>query len=355
MATCPECDADIDFDEYDVDKGDMISCPECGTNLEVVSVSPLEFEATPTKTTTTTTKTRIEDDDDEDDDDEDEDEDDGRRRRGLGGVSSVARARRVKEARLSAVLADFESILVAYSGGVDSAYLACAASRALPGSVLCVTADSPSYPRRHRDMAEAIARRVPPAARVRRDRASSNGPSTAPTRPIAAITARPSCTSTCRSVASDARLRRHRRWQQRRRPRRLPARAGRPRASSACRSPLDEADLTKDEIRELSRRGGPAHLGRAGVGVPVVAHPVPERGDRGQAVDDRAGRGGAAPSRLPRVPRPASRHARAARDRPRRDGARARSRDQPARSSASSRPSATSTCVSTCRATAPAA
>ena len=69
-----------------------------------------------------------------------------------GGATST------REARLYAVLADYESILVAYSGGVDSAYLAWAANRARPGQVLCVTADSPSYPRRHRDIAEAIAR-----------------------------------------------------------------------------------------------------------------------------------------------------------------------------------------------------
>ena len=61
MATCPECDADIDVDEFDVDKGDLISCAECGTNLEVTSVAPLELEAT---------------DEDADDDDDDEDEDD---------------------------------------------------------------------------------------------------------------------------------------------------------------------------------------------------------------------------------------------------------------------------------------
>jgi len=65
MATCPECDSDVDVDEYDVDKGDLISCPECGTNLEVVNLSPLEFEAAPD-----------EDDEDEDDDDEVEEDDD---------------------------------------------------------------------------------------------------------------------------------------------------------------------------------------------------------------------------------------------------------------------------------------
>ena len=30
MATCPECDAEIEVDEFDVDKGDLISCPDCG-------------------------------------------------------------------------------------------------------------------------------------------------------------------------------------------------------------------------------------------------------------------------------------------------------------------------------------
>lgn len=61
MATCPKCDEEVDLDEYDVDKGDIVSCPECGASLEVTSVSPLEFDAL---------------DDDEDDDDDDEDLDD---------------------------------------------------------------------------------------------------------------------------------------------------------------------------------------------------------------------------------------------------------------------------------------
>src|SRR6186997_1020729 len=68
-------------------------------------------------------------------------------------------ALRGKHDRLHEVLDGMESVLVAYSGGVDSAYLACAASRVLPGRVLCVTADSPSYPKRHREMAEDVARR----------------------------------------------------------------------------------------------------------------------------------------------------------------------------------------------------
>ena len=48
-------------------------------------------------------------------------------------------------------------LIVAYSGGVDSAYLAYAAHRALGAAALCVTADSPSYPERHRALAIRIA------------------------------------------------------------------------------------------------------------------------------------------------------------------------------------------------------
>ena len=65
MATCPECDAEIDVDEFDVDKGDQVSCPDCGSNLEVTGLSPLEFEIV---------EDEDEDDDDEKSDDDDEDE-----------------------------------------------------------------------------------------------------------------------------------------------------------------------------------------------------------------------------------------------------------------------------------------
>ena len=48
---------------------------------------------------------------------------------------------------------------MAFSGGVDSAYLAWAATQALGPAALCVTADSPSYPDHHRQLALDVARR----------------------------------------------------------------------------------------------------------------------------------------------------------------------------------------------------
>jgi uncharacterized protein len=66
--------------------------------------------------------------------------------------------RRHREAALVARLRQLPSLIVAYSGGVDSAYLAWAASRVLGERALSVTADSASYPARHREMALSIAR-----------------------------------------------------------------------------------------------------------------------------------------------------------------------------------------------------
>ncbi len=62
-----------------------------------------------------------------------------------------------KEAALLAQLGSTDGLLVAYSGGVDSAYLAWAAHTALADRVIAVTADSPSYPESHRSMARAVA------------------------------------------------------------------------------------------------------------------------------------------------------------------------------------------------------
>jgi pyridinium-3,5-biscarboxylic acid mononucleotide sulfurtransferase len=62
-----------------------------------------------------------------------------------------------KEAALLDLLAAWPAVIIAYSGGVDSAYLAWAATRVLSRQALCITADSPSYPDRHRALAIRIA------------------------------------------------------------------------------------------------------------------------------------------------------------------------------------------------------
>jgi uncharacterized protein len=63
-----------------------------------------------------------------------------------------------KEARLLELLAGLESVIVAYSGGADSAYLAWAAQKALGDRVLAVTADSASLPESHLRDASDFAR-----------------------------------------------------------------------------------------------------------------------------------------------------------------------------------------------------
>ena len=63
MATCPECDAEIEIDDDDLDDiqiGDPFECDECGSTLRVATLVPLEFDP----------------DDDIDEDDEDDEKED---------------------------------------------------------------------------------------------------------------------------------------------------------------------------------------------------------------------------------------------------------------------------------------
>jgi uncharacterized protein len=70
--------------------------------------------------------------------------------------SAVPDATLAKQADLYARLAEMQHVVVAFSGGVDSSYLAWAAHQVLGDSMLAVTAISPSYPAHHRTMAEQI-------------------------------------------------------------------------------------------------------------------------------------------------------------------------------------------------------
>jgi uncharacterized protein len=63
-----------------------------------------------------------------------------------------------KEGLLFRLLAELERVIVAYSGGTDSAYLAWAAQRALGENAIAITADSASIPASHKRDAEAFAK-----------------------------------------------------------------------------------------------------------------------------------------------------------------------------------------------------
>jgi len=43
MPSCPECESALDFDEAEIEEGDLIVCDECGTEYEVVATEPLEL------------------------------------------------------------------------------------------------------------------------------------------------------------------------------------------------------------------------------------------------------------------------------------------------------------------------
>ena len=56
--SCPECEADV-YVDTDADKGDVLSCEDCGTELEIVGLDPIELDI-------------VEEDDEEEEEDEEE-------------------------------------------------------------------------------------------------------------------------------------------------------------------------------------------------------------------------------------------------------------------------------------------
>ena len=158
-----------------------------------------------------------------------------------------------KERALSAMLASLDSVIVAYSGGVDSAYLAYIAHRTLGDRAVAVTADSPSYPERHRQLAIQIAREfglhheIIHTRELDRPEYRAN-PSNRCYYCKHELYTHLSRLATARgAVVVDGNNADDRGDY---RPGRQAAR------EFGVRSPLDEVHLTKDEIRELSRRAG---------------------------------------------------------------------------------------------------
>jgi len=45
MSVCPECEAEISLENPM--RGEVLSCPDCGVELEVISVNPITLELAP--------------------------------------------------------------------------------------------------------------------------------------------------------------------------------------------------------------------------------------------------------------------------------------------------------------------
>jgi alpha-aminoadipate/glutamate carrier protein LysW len=44
MITCPECENDLDLEEDEIDEGEIVSCAECGSDFEVITLNPIELK-----------------------------------------------------------------------------------------------------------------------------------------------------------------------------------------------------------------------------------------------------------------------------------------------------------------------
>jgi len=158
-----------------------------------------------------------------------------------------------KERALREALSSLGSVIVAYSGGVDSAYLAWVANDTLGERAVAITADSPSYPERHRQMATRIAsefglrHEIIHTSELERPEYRANPANRCYYCKHELYTHLSRIAAERRAIVVDGSNADDRGDY---RPGRQAAR------EFGVRSPLDDTDLGKDEIRELARLAG---------------------------------------------------------------------------------------------------
>jgi len=158
-----------------------------------------------------------------------------------------------KERALRDALSSLGSVIVAYSGGVDSAYLAWVANDTLGERAVAITAESPSYPERHRQMAARIAiqfglhHEIIHTSELERPEYRANPANRCYYCKHELYTHLSRIAAERRAIVVDGSNADDRGDY---RPGRQAAR------EFGVRSPLDEMDLGKDEIRELARVAG---------------------------------------------------------------------------------------------------